>query len=107
MDRWKTLAKVAIFNGERELAEKYLETLAHTTFQRAWARRYRDYLDHPERLMQDSEYQLLAPLQAYEEKRWMPSDNAAENVLLFYAYVPGDSPEMQQWNRAAQKMIRP
>lgn len=107
VDRWKCLAKVAVFNGERELAEKYLETLAHTTFHKAWSRRWRDYLTHPELLTQDPEYQLLAPLQDYEETRWMPSDNAARNVLLFYTYVPGNSPEMQTWNRAAQKMSMP
>ena len=53
------------------------------------------------------EYRLLSPLQDYEEKRWMPSDNAAANVLLFYSYVPGDSPQMQEWNRAAQMMLQP
>lgn len=107
VERWKCLAKVAVFNGERELAEKYLETLTHTTLHKAWARRYRHYLDHPESLAQDPEYKLLAPLQDYDEKRWMPSDNAAANVLLFYQYVPGDSPQMQTWNRAAQKMLMP
>ena len=107
VDRWKCLAKVALFNGEQELAEKYLETLSHTTFHKGWARRYRAYLTHPERLAQDPEYKLLSPLQDYEETRWMPSDNAAENVLLFYRYVPGNSPEMQVWNRAAQQMLMP
>ena len=91
----------------RELAEKYLETLSHTTLHQAWARRYRQYLDDREALARDPEYRLLAPLQDYEEKRWMPSDNAAANVLLFYQYVPGNSPEMQTWNRAAEKMLRP
>lgn len=107
VERWKYLAKVAVFNGERELAEKYLETLSHTTLHQAWARRYRQYLDDREALARDPEYRLLAPLQDYEEKRWMPSDNAAANVLLFYQYVPGNSPEMQTWNRAAEKMLRP
>ena len=105
MELWKYLAKVAVFNGERELAEKYLETLAHTTLHKEWARRYRQYLDDLQALAQDPEYNLLAPLQDYEEKRWMPSDNAAANVLLFYQYVPGNSPQMQEWNRAAQKMM--
>ena len=105
VERWKYLAKVAVFNGERELAEKYLETLAHTTLHKEWARRYRQYLDDLQALAQDPEYNLLAPLQDYEEKRWMPSDNAAANVLLFYQYVPGNSPQMQEWNRAAQKMM--
>ena len=103
-ERWKYLAKVALFNGERELALKYLETLSHTTLQKGWARKYRYLLDHPERLAEDPEYKLLMPLQDYEETRWMPSDNAAANVILFYQYVPGRSPEMQQWNRAAEKM---
>lgn len=103
-ERWKFLAKVAIFNGERELAGKYLETLSHTTLQKGWARHYRELLDHPEKLAEDPEYKLLMPLQDYEETRWMPSDNAAANVILFYRYVPGRSPEMQQWNRAAEKM---
>lgn len=107
VERWKFLAKVAVFNGETHLADKYIETLAHTTLHKAWARRYRDYLEHPERLALDPEYRLLSPLQDYEEKRWMPSDNAAANVLLFYSYVPGDSPQMQEWNRAAQMMLQP
>ena len=107
MERWKYLAKVAVFNGERELAGKYLETLSHTTLHKNWVQRYRRYLDDRDALVRDPEYKLLAPLQDYEEKRWMPSDNAAANVLLFYQYVPGNSPEMQTWNRAAEKILRP
>jgi hypothetical protein len=105
VERWKFLAKAAVFNGERELAEKYLGTLEHTTFHKGWARRYRTYLDHPDLLEQDPEYKLIHPLQDYDEPSWRPSDNAATNVLMFYYYVPGRSPEMQEWNRAARRMV--
>ena len=105
VERWKILAKVALFNGETRLAEKYINTLEHTTLHKAWARRYRQYAAHPETLEEDPEYRLLHPLQDYEEKQWMPSDNAATNVLMFYYFVPGRSPQMQEWNRAAQKMV--
>ena len=104
VERWKYLAKAAVFNGERDLAEKYLGTLSRTTLHKGWARHWRSLFDDPERLAQDPQYKRLHPLQDYDETRWMPSDNAAANVILFYRYVPGRSPEMQQWNRAAEKM---
>lgn len=105
VERWQYLAKVAIFNGQRELAEKYLQTIGHTTFDKAWARRYRSLLEDPELLAEDPEFRRLMPLQDYVETGWMPSDNASSNVLMFYYYIPGNSPEMQTWNRAARKMV--
>ena len=105
VERWKYLAKTAIFNGEEALAEKYLKTLEHTTLHKAWARRYTRLLHDGALLAQDPEYKLLHPLQDYDERNWMPSDNAAADVLMFYYFVPGRSPEMQEWNRAARRMV--
>lgn len=106
VERVKYLAKTALFNGETELARKYIDMVGRTTFQKRWARKYLEYLDNPSMLADDPEYKMLAPLQEYQESGWYPSDVAAYDVLLFYAFVKGDSVQMLEWNLAAAQLTK-
>lgn len=105
-ERMKYLAKTALINGETDLARKYISAIGRSTIGKGWARKYMEYADDPEKLAQDPEYMLLKPLQMYEEQRWMPSDKAAYDVLLFYSFVEGDSRQMMEWNLAAAMMSK-
>lgn len=107
LERIKILAKVALFNGEPELARKYLEMVGRTTLHKSWARRYLRMLDHPDELAADPEFAALSPLQDYDAGRtWYPSDAASYNVLQFYSFVKGNSPEMLEWNVAAAMLTK-
>ena len=107
LERIKILAKVALFNGEKELARKYIGMVGRTTLHKSWARRYMSLLDNPEELVEDTEYKALAPLQKYDvNKTWYPSDAAAYNVLMFYSFVKGDTSQMLEWNIAAAMLTK-
>ncbi len=107
LERIKILAKVALFNGEKGLARKYIEMVSRTTLHKDWACKYLGLLENPDELASDPEYRALAPLQKYDAgNTWYPSDAAAYNVLQFYAFVKGDSLQMLEWNIAVAMLIK-
>jgi len=106
LERLKYLAKIALFNGEKELALKYIDSIGRSTLNKEWASRYRKMANNPSLLEDDSEYKLLKPLQAHDEKEWYPSDVASYNVLVFYSFVKGKSIEMLDWNMAAALLTK-
>lgn len=56
VSRLKLLVKCALLNGERELAQKYNDRLKQTLFHKAWAAKYQQYIDSPQRMKQDREF---------------------------------------------------
>lgn len=100
VERVKYLALAALYNGETELARKYMSAVGRTTLHQDWARRYMACLDNPSLLDDDPVYARLKPLQDYETTRWMPSDRAAYDVILFYSFTTGRSHQMLEWNIA-------
>ena len=106
LERIQFLAKTALLNGEYELARKYIAILGRTTLDKDWARKYSAYADNPSLMDDDPEFHRLKPLQAYREEGWYPSDVAAYDVLLFYSFVKGETPEMLQWNLASALLTK-
>ena len=106
LERIQYLAKTALLNGEYALARKYIDTVGRTTLDRDWARKYKAYADNPSLMDEDPEFRRLRPLQAYKEEGWYPSDVAAYDVLVFYSFVKGTTPEMLGWNIAAALLTK-
>lgn len=107
LERIKILAKVALFNGEKDLARKYIGMVGRTTLHKDWARKYMKMLDNTDELVSDPEYAALAPLQEYDMgNSWYPSDAAAYNVLQFYAFAKGGSLRMLEWNIAVAMLTK-
>ncbi len=71
VEQLQFLAKCALLNGEYALAQRYLHPLSRTLFHRRWARRYRQYALHPERIGEDAELASIA--------RLMPDRNRLAN----------------------------
>lgn len=104
VERYKYLAKVALLEGEYELARKYIDKLASSPFHKKWAAKYAGYADNPESFAADPEYKSLIPLQAHGEGTRFNSDDAPTTVLMYYARTLGDTPEFGEWHYLA-KMI--
>lgn len=83
VQRYKYQAKVALFTGQEkpELIEKYLRIIERNWFEKGWVKRYRTYLNDPEALAKDSEYQMFQMLNQFEEVKYM-SSAVAEDTLL-------------------------
>ena len=106
VERIQYLAKAALVNGEYELARKYIGTIGKTTLDKGWARKYSAYAADPSLMENDPEFRRLKALQDYDEQGWYPSDVAAYDVLLFYSFVKGRSPEMIEWNLASALLTK-
>jgi hypothetical protein len=52
----------ALIKGDYELAAKYMDVVKGNWFQGAWVRRYQAFLDNPQTMASDKEYQMLMPL---------------------------------------------
>ncbi len=61
----KYLAKCSLLNGEMDLARRYIRMLSRTLFHREWARKYMEYVDRPELMVDDPEFAAIRPLMAY------------------------------------------
>ncbi len=88
VERYKYLAKTALLNGNEkpELVEKYLDIIDKNIFERGWVSKYRHYLNCPEALADDPEYQMIHKLSDFEENRYTDSavaEAALNNHFLF------------------------
>lgn len=61
----KTLLKAALINGEYDVARRYVDILEHTTFHKAEARKYKEYIDNPELIEHDQELAQIKKLTGY------------------------------------------
>lgn len=59
--KYQTLT--AIISGEWDIARKYLNMISGSWFERKWVKRYSAFVDNPESMEKDMEYQMLRPLQ--------------------------------------------
>mgnify|MGYP003293322114 CR=1 FL=1 len=105
MEHLKYRAKVNILNGNYAQAEMYLDAIGRSTLNKPWARRYREFISHPETIGLDAEFAGLLPLQEYDVQKWMSSDEVARDVLNFYYAVEGRSPEFVEWHRMARMIL--
>lgn len=91
---WKTeylkfMAKTSLINREFEAAKKYLGMLGRTMFHKEWAERYAAYIDHPEKMKEDTE---LAPiLHMLPPEDELSSDQSVIEMFLLKAFAYADS----------------
>lgn len=103
LERYKYLAKVALFTGQENpaLVRKYLDIIGTCPFEGKWVRKYRGYLEDPSLLAQDEEYRMFLLLDNFEENR-RPSSEVVENTLLtHYTMQPDPHGTMLQLALAA------
>lgn len=90
----KYMAKIALLNGEKELAKKYLETLKKTLFHKQWAEKYESYLYDPKLAEEDEEFKIIKTLIQYPGTEPESSLAVELSVLEFYNDLNGGTPNM-------------
>ena len=80
---FKYQAKTALVSGEYELARKYLDAVDANWFEGRWVRRYRAFLDDPDLMETDPEYQRLRPLL---QPSWTDLEAAAPLQEMLYVH---------------------
>ncbi|MDR0230982.1 MAG: DUF6057 family protein [Dysgonamonadaceae bacterium] len=106
----KYMAKVAMFNGETALAEKYFDILKQTLFHRKWAEENSVFLYDKNLFEQQEDYKKIYPLTVYNGEFWENSDNVESTNLTFYRDLSGGTREMFEHSIAAaltMKEIKP
>jgi hypothetical protein len=92
----KFLVKTSILNNEKELAQKYINSLKRTLFYREWAEKYEGYLLHPERVTEDPEMKEILYISKFKDQ--LDGDNALVEMYLLnaFAHGNGDEPHYQE-----------
>ena len=62
---FKYQTKVALLKGDYELAQKYLDAVGRSWFQRPWMRRYQAFIDNPASMESDPEFTVLRPIMEF------------------------------------------
>lgn len=101
IDNLRYMAKVAVYQGEKELARKYLDMLGKTLFYRYLAKWYGEYLVQPEVMQRDGEYTLVAPLMSYDEEGLEDADFVETTLLHHYCNLQIANPQQLQLSLAA------
>jgi hypothetical protein len=102
----KYMAKVATFNGETELAEKYFDALKQTLFYRKWAENNIVFLYDKNLFEQQYDYKCIYPLTIYTEDVWENIDNIEASNLAFYSKLQSGTPDMLEHSLAATLIMK-
>ena len=97
----KYMTKVATFNGETELAEKYFAALKQTLFYRNWAEENVVFLYNHNLFEQQDDYKYIYPLTTFNEGLWENSNNVEANNLTYFCNLQSDTPETFEHSFAA------
>jgi hypothetical protein len=103
IENLKGLAEIAVYNQENELADKYLQTLKKTLFYKDWATKQESFLNHPELLKKEPDYQSISSLrQSIPHSTWDYSavKGVEATIVDNCAGMESDSKEIQELSLA-------
>ena len=97
----KYMTRCALVNGEYNVAAKYIGILKHTRYHREWAEAQETYLNHPEKLKANADYEPVFHLLNYEDR--LGSDNSLVEFFLMNLLVntQSDDPLMHELSLVA------
>jgi len=83
-----------IFNGEKELAQKYNDILKKTLFHRKWANDHQPFIDDPGLLETNSSFNKIKPLTRFDD--YLDGDHGLleHYIRNSFAFLRGGPPEM-------------
>ena len=92
----KLMVKCALLNGEPVLAQRLLNLLKKTDFQRSWTRHYELYLQKPHLISQDRELRPILPL--LRSDNFLTADQTQMELFLIEQLLstPGTTHEQQE-----------
>lgn len=83
VDNLKYFVKSCLLNKEYELAGKYNRVLMKTIFHKGWAKKYQQFIDHPETIAKEPEFIEIAQLQYFENNLFSEDKNKFEEFLRY------------------------
>lgn len=83
VDNLKYFVKSCLLNQEYKLAEKYNRVLLKTLFHKSWAEKYQNYIENPEKIKSDSEFNEISPLLYFENKLYSEDKSKFEEFLRY------------------------
>ena len=96
VEQLKMLVRTAMMNGERRVAQKYIDMLLSTTFQKGWARQWLDYLHHPQHYYQSTDYRNIAPLRVYENTIDGDEGLVEMYIINYFSHMHKPQPKFQE-----------
>lgn len=92
IENLKIMVKTSLLNGDRAVARKYLNLMKRTLFYADWARHYETFLEHPERIAQEPEFEPINHLMTYRDQ--LDGDNTMVELYLLKAFANGDGDDL-------------
>lgn len=90
----------ALIKGDYDLAAKYMEVVKDNWFQGAWVRRYQTFLDSPQTMAADKEYQMLIPLLDFAGAQADLATSLEAGMMHHYAYLDYVNEYAYEWQMA-------
>ena len=97
---YKYQAASALIKGEKELAAKYLDVIKDNCFQGRWERRYRAFLDSPQKMDSDQEYVMLRPLMDFPGPKADVVTSLEAGMIHHYGYLEYVNEYAYEWQMA-------
>ena len=93
---YRYLIQCAIINGEKQVAQKYINILKQTKYYADWAQEQEDLMNNWETAKEDKRFAPIIQLMSYRDE--LASDNAFVETFLLYqfAYSDGGTPLYQE-----------
>jgi hypothetical protein len=101
VDYLKYMSKIALMNGEFNLARKYLNQLSHTIFYKDWAKKYESYADMPGLMEKDKEFAEIKDLYKYNESGFESNDIVEECIEKHAANFTSGTRAMMELSMSA------
>ena len=98
---WRTeilqyMARTALFNGEQQVARKFLNLLRQTLFYRGWANRMEKLLTDKELLAKDSETGPITHMMHYADICSQSDSYVEKNLMTMLSQLDADDPYFQE-----------
>lgn len=96
VDQLKMLVRCAMMSGERRVAQKYLDMLLNTTFQREWAQQWITYLNDPQAYYRSDDYRLIAPLRVFDNTIDGDEGLVEMYIINYFSHMHKPDPKFQE-----------
>lgn len=88
IENLKVMTKASLLNEDWGVARKYLNLLKRTRYYAEWAKRYEDYIGHPEKVATDPELEPITHFLTYDDQ--LDGDNTLVELYLLNSFAHGD-----------------
>ena len=96
VNKLKMLTRCAMMTGENRAAQKYLNILHNTTFQRKWAEEWQAMLDNPALFHQSVEYKNIQPMTLFKNTLDGDEGLCEMYIINYFSHVHKDTPKIQE-----------